>query len=220
MAYSTIQLPRINPYPNFNSVLVCDNAAVHRGKRVRDLCKTAGVQLLYLPPYCPELNPIEIGFAAIKSHLQASQVLNNAIDPDWEIQKVAGKLLTAEFSYKVFKHASYCVLPRPNWRTSTLTLINVIHSLSQIYYKLSNLIINVYSKLIMSSFQVKLYPWWIFDKNIMYSINQQIKCLNCPIKSWTFAEPNMNKWGPFHVIESLYWVMRSSKMIIFMRSRH
>ena len=107
-------LPRMNRYPDVNSVLVCDNAAVHRGERVPDLCEAAGVRLLYLPPYCPELNPIELGFAAIKSNLRASQVLNNAIDPKWEIQKVTGKLLTAEFSYKVFRHAGYCVPPSLN----------------------------------------------------------------------------------------------------------
>ncbi|OAV89506.1 hypothetical protein PTTG_28647 [Puccinia triticina 1-1 BBBD Race 1] len=95
-------LPWMNRYPDYNSVLVCDNATVHRGERVRDLCEAAGVWLLFLPPYCPELNPIELGFAAIKHNLGASQVLNDAIDPKWEIKKVAGKLLTAEFSYKVF----------------------------------------------------------------------------------------------------------------------
>ncbi|OAV86125.1 hypothetical protein PTTG_30067 [Puccinia triticina 1-1 BBBD Race 1] len=107
-------LPRMNRYPDYNSVLVCDNATVHQGKRVRDLCKAAGVWLLFLPPYCPELNPIKLGFAAIKQNLQASQVLNNAINPEWEIRKVTGELLTAEFSYKVFQHAGYCVPPSPN----------------------------------------------------------------------------------------------------------
>ncbi|OAV98077.1 hypothetical protein PTTG_25792 [Puccinia triticina 1-1 BBBD Race 1] len=107
-------LPQMNCYPDYNSVLGCNNATVHQGKRVRDLCEAAGVWLLFLPPYFPELNPIELGFAAIKQNLRASQVLNDAINPEWEIQKVTGKLLTAEFSYKVFRHAGYCVPPSPN----------------------------------------------------------------------------------------------------------
>ena len=47
-------------------VLVMDNLSVHKGERVRELIEHRGCQLLYLPPYSPDLNPIEEAFSKIK----------------------------------------------------------------------------------------------------------------------------------------------------------
>ena len=49
------------------SVIVLDNASIHRSPRVRELCAIAGVQLEYLPPYSPDYNPIEKSFKQLKS---------------------------------------------------------------------------------------------------------------------------------------------------------
>lgn len=62
-------LPRMNRYPAPNSILVMDNAKIHRGPRVARLCREAGVKLVYLPTYCPELNPIKVCFSQVKSNL-------------------------------------------------------------------------------------------------------------------------------------------------------
>jgi transposase len=48
-------------------VIVMDNLSVHKSERVRELIEGAGVQLLYLPPYSPEFNPIEEAFSKIKN---------------------------------------------------------------------------------------------------------------------------------------------------------
>jgi hypothetical protein len=40
-------------------VVVMDNLAAHKGERVRELLEARGCELLYLPPYSPNLNPIE-----------------------------------------------------------------------------------------------------------------------------------------------------------------
>lgn len=44
-------------WPEPKSVLVMDNASFHRWDAVEKLCTEAGVKLLYLPPYSPDLNP-------------------------------------------------------------------------------------------------------------------------------------------------------------------
>lgn len=44
---------------NDNSVLVMNNASLHRSDRIVRMCSAAGVKLCYLPPYSPDLNPIE-----------------------------------------------------------------------------------------------------------------------------------------------------------------
>lgn len=47
-----------------------DNASIHHSERVQQLCDDAGVVLLYLPPYSPDLNPIEEFFGELKRNIQ------------------------------------------------------------------------------------------------------------------------------------------------------
>lgn len=47
------------PYLNRDSVLVMDNMKSHHAKAVKDLLDNSGVRYIYLPPYGPDLNPIE-----------------------------------------------------------------------------------------------------------------------------------------------------------------
>jgi transposase len=51
-------------------VVVMDNLSAHKGPRVRQLIEERGCELLYLPPYSPDLNPIEEAFAKIKGLLR------------------------------------------------------------------------------------------------------------------------------------------------------
>jgi len=52
------------------SVFIMDNASFHRSEKVRQLCADAGIQLVYLPPYSPDLNPIEEFFAQLKAYIR------------------------------------------------------------------------------------------------------------------------------------------------------
>jgi transposase len=63
-------LPHCNCYPAPNSVLVLDNASIHRSARVRELVEAAGVILEFLPPYSPDFNPIETSFKQLKSWIK------------------------------------------------------------------------------------------------------------------------------------------------------
>jgi transposase len=47
-------------------VVVMDNLSAHKGERVRELIEERGCELLYLPSYSPDLNPIEEAFSKIK----------------------------------------------------------------------------------------------------------------------------------------------------------
>ena len=49
------------------SVIVMDNASFHKGKIMKKALEDAGHTLLYLPPYSPDLNPIEKKWAQAKS---------------------------------------------------------------------------------------------------------------------------------------------------------
>jgi transposase len=51
-------------------IVVMDNLSAHKGDRVRKLIKDRGCQLLYLPPYSPDLNPIEEAFSKVNRSLR------------------------------------------------------------------------------------------------------------------------------------------------------
>ena len=58
------------PYPGERSVIVMDNASIHRTREVEEACEQAGVILVYLPPYSPDKNPIEEFFAELKAFIK------------------------------------------------------------------------------------------------------------------------------------------------------
>ena len=51
-------------------VVVLDNLGAHKGERVRELVEGRGCELLFLPPYSPDLNPIEKAFSKVKGLLR------------------------------------------------------------------------------------------------------------------------------------------------------
>jgi hypothetical protein len=50
--------------------VICDNLATHRNKDAAQALKDVGCWILYLPPYSPDLNPIEMVFSKLKAHLR------------------------------------------------------------------------------------------------------------------------------------------------------
>jgi transposase len=56
----------IDIFANTDKWLILDNAPVHKSKEVRKLLEENNVNYLYLPPYSPEYNPIELGWSKMK----------------------------------------------------------------------------------------------------------------------------------------------------------
>ena len=69
------------------SVIVLDNARFHQSPTTQKLVEAAGCQLLFLPPYSPDLNPIEHLWAAFKTRLRKD--LLSASDPFLFIAKLS-----------------------------------------------------------------------------------------------------------------------------------
>jgi transposase len=61
-----VLLPTLRP----GDIVVMDNLGSHKGKAVRQLIRSAGAKLFFLPKYSPDLNPIEQVFAKIKHLLR------------------------------------------------------------------------------------------------------------------------------------------------------
>jgi len=50
------------------TTIILDNASIHKTREIRTTAERRGFELLYLPPYSPELNPIEYVFSVVKRH--------------------------------------------------------------------------------------------------------------------------------------------------------
>ncbi|HEY1630690.1 MAG TPA: IS630 family transposase [Rhizomicrobium sp.] len=59
-------VPTLEP----GDIVVMDNLSSHKSQEVRQIIEAASARLLYLPPYSPDLNPIEMAFAKLKAHLR------------------------------------------------------------------------------------------------------------------------------------------------------
>ena len=86
-------------------VVIMDNLETHRPKRVRELIEQRGCELIYLPAYSPDYNPIEEAFAKIKDLLRkASARTKKALA---EAIGVTLSAITAEDIRGYFQHAGY-----------------------------------------------------------------------------------------------------------------
>ena len=75
-------LPNLQPFDGINphSVVILDNAAIHHVDGVVDLIESTGALAVFLPPYSPDLNPIEEAFSKLKSTLKANEELLDILD--------------------------------------------------------------------------------------------------------------------------------------------
>jgi transposase len=73
-----VLVPTLKP----GDVVIMDNLGSHKGKAVRQAIRAAGAKLLFLPPYSPDLNPIEQVFAKLKTLLR--KAAERTIEATWQ----------------------------------------------------------------------------------------------------------------------------------------
>jgi transposase len=84
---------------------VMDNLSAHKGAGVRELIEERGCELIYLPPYSPDLNPIEEAFSKIKSLLRKAQARSR--ERLMEAMGRAISAVTARDAQGFFEHRGY-----------------------------------------------------------------------------------------------------------------
>ena len=72
-----VLVPTLQP----GDIVVFDNLGSHKGKAVRRSIRAAGAKLFFLPPYSPDLNPIEQVFAKLKTLLR--KAAERSVDATW-----------------------------------------------------------------------------------------------------------------------------------------
>ena len=96
-----VLVPELKP----GDVVVMDNLSSHKGPAVRRAIEAAGANLLYLPPYSPDFNPIDNAFAKLKALLRKAAV--RTIGALWDQIGMILNLFTPAECANYFANAGY-----------------------------------------------------------------------------------------------------------------
>lgn len=80
--FDTYVETQLAPTLEKGDVVILDNLPAHKSLAAERAIKAKGAWMLFLPPYSPDLNPIEMAFAKLKAHLRAKAV--RTIDALWQ----------------------------------------------------------------------------------------------------------------------------------------
>ena len=107
-AFETYIETQVGPTLLSGDIVVMDNLSAHKSRRVRELIEAGGARLEYLPPYSPDLNPIELCWSKVKAVLRAAK----AKTADALLNAIRDGLLsvTLEDIRAWFKHDGYAVM--------------------------------------------------------------------------------------------------------------
>jgi transposase len=86
-------------------IVVMDNLASHKSECVRNAIAAKGASLLFLPPYSPDLNPIELMFAKLKALLR--KAAQRTVDDLWNCLGQALECFSPDECRAFFRHAGY-----------------------------------------------------------------------------------------------------------------
>lgn len=93
--------PALSP----GQIVVMDNLSVHKGAWVRELVEERGAEVWYLPPYSPDLNPIEEAFSKAKNLLRRAKA--RTLGALFEATHHALSTVTARDALGFFAHSGY-----------------------------------------------------------------------------------------------------------------
>jgi hypothetical protein len=101
-------LPHLQPYPMPNSIVVIDNARIHMYSQFREAIESRGAFLIFLPPYSPQLNPIEVGFSLTKRYVEKNANLVFGKTPEYVLDLAFKACASAEpLAVNLFSHCGY-----------------------------------------------------------------------------------------------------------------
>lgn len=93
------------PQLRAGDTVVLDNLSSHKGSETRRLIEAAGATLLFLPPYSPDFNPIEMVFAKVKQLLRSIACRTQAAL--WQAMQGVLDRITPNDALNCFQHCGY-----------------------------------------------------------------------------------------------------------------
>lgn len=103
--FETYVETQLAPTLSAGDVVILDNLAAHKSPKAEAAIRARGAWMLFLPPYSPDLNPIEMAFSKLKSHLRARAI--RTIDGLWQAIGDICSLYSPEECQNYFKAAGY-----------------------------------------------------------------------------------------------------------------
>lgn len=96
---------KLLPVLRRGDIVICDNLPAHKSSAVKKLLCSHGVELVFLPPYSPDLNPIEPAFSKLKSDMRKAAAREHR-----PLVRAVGrsvKSFTPRQCKNLFAHANY-----------------------------------------------------------------------------------------------------------------
>ena len=94
-------------WSNPHLVVIMDNASIHHVQEVTDLIESHGAKILFLPPYSPDLNPLEEVFSQVKSIMKQNDSLFQSCVESRLLLSIAFSMVTAENCNAYITHSGY-----------------------------------------------------------------------------------------------------------------
>jgi transposase len=94
-------VPTLKP----GDIVIFDNLGSHKGKAVRRTIRATGAKLFFLPPYSPDLNPIEQVFAKLKTLLR--KAAERTVEATWKRIGMLLQTFTSQECANYFRNAGY-----------------------------------------------------------------------------------------------------------------
>jgi len=94
-------VPTLKP----GDIVIIDNLGSHKGKAVRRTIRATGAKLFFLPPYSPDLNPIEQVFAKLKTLLR--KAAERTVEATWKRIGTLLQTLTSQECANYLRNAGY-----------------------------------------------------------------------------------------------------------------
>jgi transposase len=96
---------QLAPTLSAGDIVILDNLPAHKSKAAQQAVQAKGAWMLFLPPYSPDLNPIEMAFSKLKAHLRKAAA--RTIDALWKAVGKICDLFSPQECANYFKKAGY-----------------------------------------------------------------------------------------------------------------
>ena len=103
--FNTYVETQLAPVLKPGDVVILDNLSSHKSEQAEKIIRSRGAWMLFLPPYSPDLNPIEMAFSKLKAHLRAAEA--RTIEDLWKAIGNICSLLTPQECSNYFNAAGY-----------------------------------------------------------------------------------------------------------------
>lgn len=97
----------LRPTLHRGEIVIMDNLSAHKVHGVREAIESVGASVVYLPPYSPDLNPIELAFSKLKQLMRSCK--HRLVEPLWhDVQRMLDAISPTDAMH-FYQHCGYAI---------------------------------------------------------------------------------------------------------------